>query len=67
MGRFCDAVIVELPESDIDQLEQLIDAQDHDLYSWTIGAEPVPAEFLDMLLFSGKLRDFHSSMKPMFA
>ena len=65
MGRFCDAVIVELSESDIDQLEQLIDAQDHDLYSWTIGAEPVPAEY-DTPLFR-KLRDFHSSMKPMFA
>jgi antitoxin CptB len=65
MGRFCDAVIVDLPDSDLDAFEMLIDAQDHDLYSWITGAEPVSAEF-DMPLFR-KLRDFHSSMKPMFA
>jgi antitoxin CptB len=58
-------VIVDLSEGELGSFEKLIDAQDHDLYSWVTGAEPVPAEF-DMPLF-GKLRDFHSSMKPMFA
>lgn len=65
MGSFCDAVIVDLPESEIESFEQLIDALDHDLYSWITAAEPVPPEY-DTTLFR-QLRDFHSSMKPMFA
>jgi antitoxin CptB len=65
MGRFCDAVIVDLPESDIVDFEQLIDALDHDLYGWVTGTEPVPLQY-DTKLFR-QLRDFHSSMKPMFA
>ena len=65
MGRFCDAVIVDLPESDIADFERLIDALDHDLYSWITGTAEVPAEF-DTKLFR-QMRDFHSAMKPMFA
>ena len=65
MGRFCDAVIVDLPANELDEFDQLIDALDHDLYSWITGEAEVPPEF-DTPLFH-KMRDFHSSMKPMFA
>ena len=65
MGRFCDAEIVSLAEDELDAFEKLIDAPDHELYDWIVGAEPVPAEY-DLPLLQ-KLRDFHSSMKPMFA
>ena len=65
MGRFCDAVIIDLSEDEVGEFEQLIDAQDHDLYSWITGAEPVPTQY-DTQLFR-RLREYHSSMKPMFA
>jgi antitoxin CptB len=65
MGSFCDAVIVDLPDSDLGDFEQLIDALDHDLYSWITGAELAPPQY-DTKLFR-QLRDFHFSMKPMFA
>ncbi len=64
MGSFCDAVIIDLPERDIDDFEQLIDAPDHELYAWIRSAEPVPADY-DTPIFR-RLRDFHATMKPMF-
>jgi antitoxin CptB len=65
MGSFCDAVIVELSEPDVAIFEELIDAEDHDLYAWITGAAPVPTQY-DTELYR-RLRDYHSSMKPMFA
>jgi len=65
MGSFCDAVIVDLAESEVDDFERLIDAQDHELYDWVTGKVPVPAQY-DTDLFR-RLREYHSSMKPMFA
>jgi antitoxin CptB len=65
MGSFCDAVIIDLSEAEVGEFEHLIDALDHDLYSWVTGAEPVPTQY-DTQLFR-RLRDYHFSMKPMFA
>ncbi|MBP0580947.1 succinate dehydrogenase assembly factor 2 [Labrys sp. LIt4] len=65
MGNFCDAVIVELSEQEVADFETLIDAPDHELYAWIRSAEPVPAEF-DTPVFR-RLRDYHFTMKPMFA
>ncbi|MDT3378099.1 succinate dehydrogenase assembly factor 2 [Labrys neptuniae] len=65
MGSFCDAVIVELSEEEVADFESLIDAPDHELYAWIRNEEPVPGEF-DTPVFR-RLRDYHFTMKPMFA
>lgn len=45
LGQFADAEIADLPESDLDELETIMDEQDQDLIRWVIGAEPVPLHF----------------------
>jgi len=65
MGGFCDAQIGELTEIEVDEFEQLIDLQDHDLYQWIVGQAPLPTE-VDTPFFR-KLRDFHTHMSPRFS
>ena len=56
IGRFADDRLVDMPESDLDMFETLIDCPDTDLFEWVTGAKPVPAEH-DTALFR-QLRDF---------
>jgi antitoxin CptB len=58
MGRFADAAIGELTETEIDELEQLAEVPDPELYAWLTGGRPVPANF-DIAIFR-RLRDFHT-------
>jgi antitoxin CptB len=51
LGQFADAEIADLPEAELDALEQIMDEQDADLIRWVIGAEPVPSQ-LDGPLFA---------------
>jgi len=62
MGRFADAMIGELTESDLGDLERLAELPDPQLYAWVSGAEAVPPAF-DMALFH-QLRAFHSLEAP---
>ncbi len=55
-GEFADSEISALPETELDQFEQLLDQADGDLLSWITGAAPVPAEF-DTGLFA-KIRSY---------
>jgi antitoxin CptB len=57
MGRFADRHIGELTEAELDQYEQLMDAQEHDLVAWLTGQSVVPPE-QDTPIFR-RLRDFH--------
>ena len=57
MGRFADAHIATLSDSDLDQYERLLDAQEHDLVAWITGQAAVPPD-VDTALFR-RLRDFH--------
>ena len=60
MGRFADAMIGTLSETEIDMLEGLRDAPDPDLYAWISGASDMPAEYDHELM--RRLRTFqHSS------
>jgi antitoxin CptB len=56
MGRFADAMIGELSEMEIDELERLSEQPEPDLYAWITGDRPVPAEH-DTSVFN-KLRSF---------
>lgn len=64
MGRFCDAELGGLPESDLDDLERLMDAPDPNVFSWLSGEHPVPPDH-DCPVFH-KIRAFHVHESPLF-
>jgi antitoxin CptB len=45
MGRFADAVIGELTEAEVEELERLSEVADGELYAWISGERPVPASY----------------------
>jgi antitoxin CptB len=58
MGRFADAVLGELTEAEIAELERLAEVSDPELYAWVTGGRPVPDDY-DHAVFR-RLRDFHA-------
>jgi antitoxin CptB len=50
LGRFADAHIAELSDAEIDQLEQLGEIPDPDLYAMLSGAVEIPPELANGLL-----------------
>ena len=44
MGRFADAMIGTLSDSELDAFERLSDLPDPDLYAWITGKRPVAPE-----------------------
>lgn len=44
LGPFCDMIGPSLSPDELDAFERLLEAQDQDIYSWIIGAEPAPPE-----------------------
>jgi antitoxin CptB len=49
LGRFADAEIAELSDSDMAELERLIDVPDPDLYAALIGEKPLAPEYASAL------------------
>ncbi len=45
MGRFADAAIANMTDSDLDELERLLDVPDQEIYSWITGEGAVPVHF----------------------
>ena len=64
MGRFCDSELAGLPESDVDDLERLMEAPDRDVFSWLSGELAVPADYDVPVLH--KIRTFHTHASPLF-
>lgn len=44
LGNFADQHLASLNAEQLDRFEALLSAQDHDLYGWIIGREPVPQQ-----------------------
>ena len=44
LGGFVDAEAASLPDTDLDDLERLMDRQDQQLFLWVSGAIPAPAD-----------------------
>ena len=42
LGRFADKNIEVLDESDLTQLEALLDEPDPDIWDWVVGRKPIP-------------------------
>jgi antitoxin CptB len=59
LGRFADAAIAELSDTELDDLERLMERPDPELYAWVSGEMPVPPGY-DTGLFR-RLRTFHSA------
>ena len=64
MGRFADSEIEALPETEIDELEQLMEAPDRDVFSWLTGELTLPDNF-DTAVFR-RIQAFHSHDAPIF-
>lgn len=62
MGRFIDAEIANLTETELDDVEALMDAPDPDVYSWATG-EAEPPERYDTPVFR-KIVAFHGLARP---
>jgi len=45
LGRFVDAEIARLDEAEIDDLERLLDAEDHDVLGWVTGEIATPGDY----------------------
>ena len=64
MGRFADSELGALPESDLDDLELLMEAPDRDVFSWLSGELETPGNY-DTPVFH-KVRAFHTHDAPLF-
>ena len=62
MGRFADAQIGTLSETELDEFERLIEVLDRDLLSWVTGEAEVPENY-DSDVFR-RLKAFHQHDKP---
>jgi antitoxin CptB len=58
-GRFADAHIGTLSESEVDEFERLMEVPEPELLAWVMGAETIPARY-DTMLFR-KMRDFYGA------
>jgi antitoxin CptB len=62
LGRFANAQIASLSESELDDYEQLLEASDRDVFSWLTGEAETPSSY-DTPVFR-KIRAFHSPTGP---
>jgi antitoxin CptB len=62
LGRFADAEIARLSESELDDYERLLEGQDCDLFSWVTGEAEIPDLYDTPVL--RKIRAFHSHAGP---
>lgn len=63
LGRFADARLADLAESDLNDYERMLtEAADRDILGWLTGEIAVPAEFDRPVLAA--IRDFHTHDGP---
>ena len=62
LGRFADAEIGSLCDSELDDYELLLEARDRDVFSWLTGEAEVPSLYDTPVL--RKIRAFHSHAGP---
>lgn len=59
MGRFAEARLDELSETEIDEFERLLDAPDTEVYGWICGTLETPENFDGPVLDQLKAFQFH--------
>lgn len=60
LGRFADAEVENLSESELDDFEALLEAIDRDVFAWATGETPTPQAY-DTLLFR-RIVAFHARL-----
>ena len=60
LGPVADKAAAEMSEERLERFERLLEQNDHDIYSWIVGAIEPPAEFDDDLL--AELRTFRPDL-----
>ena len=58
LGRFADAQIASLSETELDEIERWLEMPDQQIFAWVNGMEPIPSEH-DTPLFL-RLRNFNT-------
>jgi antitoxin CptB len=58
LGRFADAELAALNDSELAEVERWLDVPDQQIFAWVNGMEPVPPNY-DTGLFH-RLQSFHS-------
>jgi len=61
LGRFADARLAAMNESELDEYDKLLDVPTPDILAWVMGERPVPAEQATPLL--AEMIDFHTNGK----
>src|SRR5437868_13155738 len=64
LGRFADAEIASLGNSELDDYELLLEAQDRDVFSWLTVEAETPSLYTPVLR---KIRAFHNHTGPIHA
>lgn len=49
LGGFADQALDSLPDAMLDRLESLLHENDHDIYAWISGTQPIPAEHQELV------------------
>ncbi|WP_138469042.1 succinate dehydrogenase assembly factor 2 [Poseidonocella sp. HB161398] len=49
LGRFAETGLRALPEDDLTLYDTMLAENDHDLYQWVSGQQPVPPRYLDLV------------------
>jgi antitoxin CptB len=65
LGPFTDTHAPTFDTAQLDELEQLLDELDHDLYAWIIGQAPTPAAFDGpvMAMLKASIADVHAGRR----
>jgi antitoxin CptB len=58
LGRFADAHIGAMTDSELDEYERLLEVPDHDIYGWVTGEREIPQEYRSDLL--NRIAHFHN-------
>jgi antitoxin CptB len=62
LGRFVDAAVTDMTETEIGELERLMEVPDPELYGWVAGSVAVPPDY-DVAVFR-RLCRFHATRPP---
>jgi antitoxin CptB len=61
LGPFADSHADSMTPEELDQLETLLEQNDHDIYGWIVGRAPTPPQFENALM--ARLRAFEPSSR----
>lgn len=49
LGKFAQTELAKLAPSELSQLDEMLEQNDHDLLSWVLGREPIPEPYAGLI------------------